>query len=185
MKKIIMLLVALIGFNANAGVIKIEVDSPEVTAGESVSVSLIASGFTDIYGFDFDLNFNSDIFTFDAGSLTSDLPLFDGFLYGLLVEEVDAVGFDKHIGVNFLDALPVSSDFVLATFDLIALSPGLSEFSMTESWFFDLNFSPVLVDTSNTNQAIIASSKPIPEPATWLLALMPALLLLAKRRTLK
>lgn len=184
MKKIIMLLVALIGFNANAGVIKIDVDSPEVSAGESVTVSLIANDFSEFDSFDFDLNFNTDIFTFDETSFTSDLPAFDGVLFGLLVEEVHPLGFDKHIAMSFFDLFPASGDFVLAKFELIALTAGLSEFSLSDASFFGAGL-PLDVDTSNTNQAIIASSKPIPEPATWLLALMPALLLLAKRRTLK
>lgn len=177
MKKIFALLISLLAFNSYAGLISIETNESSVAAGDVLSVSLIATDFDEFDVFDFDFNFNRDIFTFDDSSLQSDLPLDDGlFTLGLIYNVVD-----QHIAMSFFDFLPVSGDFLLAKFDLIATMTGTSEFSITNSEFY--NTTGLLdVDVSARAQADVVAATQVSEPSTWLILMVSSLIVFNRRR---
>ncbi len=165
----------MIGFNANAGLITMTVDEADVEVGSAVTVSLIATSFEEFDLFDFDFNFDDSLFTYDPLSLQSDLPLDDsGFGLGLLVSALS-----DHLAMSFFGFTPFpGGDFLLAKFELIAQAPGKSDFYLADSSFFGSS-GLLIVDTSTTNSVEAATS--VPEPSSWLLILMPILLLGARK----
>lgn len=175
--KPIMLMMLLVGFNAKAGLIEIDVDQNEVSAGSSVTVSLIATGFDEFDLFDLDFVFDNSLFTYDNGSLQSDLPLDDGlFVLGLLATPVG-----DHLALSFFDFIPfVGGDFLLAKFDLVSSGKGVSDFSFANVSFDNL-FGPLTVVNSSVQQVRVNGSTAVPEPATWALLVLSMLFIFAKR----
>ena len=142
MKKIISQLTAIVALlftvNANAGLLKIDFSNEIVNVGETVTVTISAQDFSATESFGFDLNFDNSMLAYDDMSLTSDLLLVDsamGFFDGL---EVTSFGFG--LAFDFWDFIVLAEgDFVLASFDLIATTAGVSNFSLTG---FDRDYAP-------------------------------------------
>lgn len=155
MKKFIAALALFVGLSANANVINIAVSDSNVALGETVSVSLIASGFEDFDSFDFDFDFDTSVFSYDSSSLISDLS------FGLAFE-VNQVA--DGMALSFFDFSPVNGDFLLASFDLIALSSGFSSFSIGDLLFSDTIFQTDLVVTADNTLEVEVSD--VPAPAT-------------------
>lgn len=143
MKKLIAALALFVGLNVNAGLISIVISDTNVDIGETVSVTLNATGFGDFDTFDFDFDFNTSIFSYDASTLVSDLSsgIFE-------VNQVDGEG----MALSFLDFAPRSGDFLLASFDLIAQSAGVATFSMGDALFGDL-----IIDISATQSVQVST----------------------------
>ncbi|MCJ8321766.1 MAG: cohesin domain-containing protein [Colwellia sp.] len=158
MKKIILIISLLFGFNAQAGLISIELSDDHVGVGESITVNLIASDFSPFDTFDFDFEYNTSLFSYEMDSLTSDLSLALPLFFG-------ATENGNGLAISFVDFFPyLNTDFVLASFEITATSVGSSEFSLGNVLFSDF-FTPIDVDSS------AQASASIPEPSTWILFL--------------
>jgi len=168
MKKLIAAFALFVGISANASVISIQVSDTNVSVGETVSVSLLATGFEDFDTFDFDFDFDTSVFNYDASSLISDLS------FGLAFE-VNQVA--DGMALSFFDFFPVNGDFLLASFDLLAVGEGSSSFTFSDTLFSDTFLQTELeVDTSDSDAVDVST------PATLGLFGMAALALFGFRR---
>ena len=149
MKKLIAALALFVGLNVNAGIISIETSDTNVDIGETVSVTLNATGFGDFDFFDFDFDFNTSIFSYDASTLMTDLDPFAGFF---VVSETA-----NGMALSFGDVFIVSGDFLLASFDLIVESAGATSFSMGDALFGD-SFGDDLIPDVSAAQRVQAST---------------------------
>ncbi len=174
MKKFFMMLVLMIGFNANAGLITLDTTNDVVAIGDTVSIEINAQDFDFTDTFSFSLTYDSSLFSYDEFSLMSDLFFTNPFGFF----EVNA--FDGYIAFSFLDLDPLpSGNFNLASFNLTALAEGFSGFAFTGVEFYEGGFFPVIVDSSST-----ASVQAVPEPATWLILLL-ALAVMSRKRFIR
>ena len=181
MKKFITLLTLIFAMNANAGLLTIDFSAEQVSVGDSVLVTINAENFDETDMFYFDLNFNSAVMAYDETSLNSDLVLFDaslGEFNGLEVLEQDfGASFDF-----FTDASPFAAgDFVLASFNLIANSEGLTNFSITD-FFNPAALSDYTIDFSGTDSINVSA---IPEPTSIALLMLAGCVLISTRRKVK
>lgn len=172
MKKIIIMLALLVGFNANAGLIEIELSDNNVEVGERIEVQLIASNFDEFDIFGFNLQFDTSVFNFDESTLGSDL-------FGLLTVfgTFDGIQLSDGAGFLFADFSPVSvGDFLLASFDLVAVREGSTEISLANAEFFEPfpSSSSLSIDTNAT-----ASAK-VPEPSAFVLLLLAGMFIFAR-----
>ena len=156
MKKLIAALALFVGLNVNAGIISIETSDTNVDIGETVSVTLNATGFGDFDFFDFDFDFNTSIFSYDASTLMTDLDPFAGFF---VVSETA-----NGMALSFGDILIFGGDFLLASFDLIAQSAGVATFSMGDALFGDIFGDDLNIDISATQSVEV--STPIVQVST-------------------
>jgi len=187
MKKFILLISFLFGFNAQAGLITIDVSEDEVAVGESITVNLFASDFSPFDTFDFDFVYDNSLFSFETGSFTSDLTAVFPFLFetnensnGLAISFTDFVSF-------------TTSDFLLASFQLTATSAGISDFSLDldvfgdqSTGFFEFDIftssnSRLAVDSSSIASATVQTS--VPEPQAWMLLLTALVIVNRIKRT--
>jgi hypothetical protein len=193
MKKFIAMLTLLIGFNANAGLITVDFSNDDVVVGDSVVVTINASGFDLTNFFYFDFNFDNTVMAYDAGSLSSGLILSANNVdfYGLVVEEyID----DNLLAFEFLSYDPSISavgDFVLASFSLIASAEGEPHFSISDFWNpegvnqgddYTIGFS---VDGSISDGSINVAAATVPEPSSMALLLLAGIGLTRSRRKVK
>ncbi|NRA72265.1 MAG: PEP-CTERM sorting domain-containing protein [Gammaproteobacteria bacterium] len=177
MKKFIAIMALILGFSANASLLTIDVQSNEVNVGDSLTVTINAQNFVDTDIFWVDFAFDTSVFSFDSASLTTDLTLFDGVdpFYGLEFEsQSDGISF------NFLTDLftPVTGDFVLASFDLIAMAVGVSDFGATGS-DYAVDYSASYVGTSLTQ---VNAAVSVPEPSIALMMLVAGFALVRVNR---
>lgn len=179
MKKIFAMLAFLIGFNAQAGLITVELSSDEIDSADSVSVILKASDFDETDGFFFDFTFDNSILGYEASSLTSDLFIFDNQspFYGLAVTEM-ASG----LGFDFLTDMftPVEGDFTLASFTLTGLSAGTSLIGLVDFFSYGA-FSDYDVEYT-TFSSVTVNSTSVPEPSSVILMLLAGVALVNGRR---
>ena len=170
MKKIIMIWALLVGFNANAGMINIELSKSHVTLGESIEVQLVTSAFDNFDAFGFKLLFDTSVLHFDSATLTSDLSA-SLTPFGVF----HAAQRSNWVEFSFNDFLPVSSgDFLLASFDLVAIGEGSTDISFTDVVFFEPFPS---ASTLNINSDATATVS-VPEPSTFVLFLLAAIVIL-------
>ena len=177
MKKFIAMIALVIGFNANAGLLTIDFSADNINVGETVSVTINATGFdaTDMFWFDF--NFDNSIMAYDATSLTSDLSIVNtdiGMFDGLEVA-TEAYG----LGFNFFDMfIWAEGDFMLASFDLIATTEGLTSFSLTDFWnpSAPVDYQVDFIGADSVNVSVI------PEPSSVVLIMLAIFALVSARR---
>jgi hypothetical protein len=155
MKKFIAALALFVGLSANANLISIELGDTNIAVGETVTVSLLAAGFADFDTFDFDFDFDTSVFSYDASTLLSDLSL------GLLFD-VNQV--PDGMALSFFDFNLVNGDFLLASFDLIAVDEGFTNFTLSDAIFADGPVTSLVVDTSDAVAASVSVS--VSAPAT-------------------
>lgn len=186
MKKFIAMLTLLIGFNANAGLLTIDLSADEVSVGESVLVTINAQGFDETDMFWFDFNFDNSVVSYDDSSLSSGLTLADDdpMFNGL---EVSAEDFG--LAFNFFTddfSLMAAGDFVLATFSLTADSAGFTDFSIFDLVVFDEfgETAPYSVDFSGASSVNVSTSS-IPEPTSAALLMLAGLAFANSRRKAK
>jgi len=182
MKKFIAMLTLLIGFNANAGLLTIDISSDDVVVGDSVSVTISASNFDDSDMFWFDFNFDNSVMSFDENSISSDLTLSNDD-NGLAVTPED-------YGLAFLFStddflLNASGDFVLASFNLIADAAGVTDFSIFDLVVFSEfeETDPYTVAfTGSDSVNVNANSVSVPEPSTVFMMMFASFALVSARR---
>jgi hypothetical protein len=187
MKKFIAMLTLLIGFNANAGLLTIDLSTDEVAIGDSVLVTINATGFDEADMFGFDFGFDNSVMSYDANSLSSDLALFDnglGMFDGLEVaSETFGLAFDF---TTFDPALNAAGDFVLASFNLIAGSEGLTNFSVFDLAVYN-NYEetdPYTIAFSGAD-SVNVNAVAVPEPSTVLMMMLAGFALVSSRRKAK
>ena len=147
-----------------------------VPAGQTLVVSALASGVTDLYGYQFTLHFDPTRVRFasvDEGSFLSSggSTFFDGGTVDAGAGTVSFV-FDTLIG-----AVPgVSGTGELARFAFSTLKSGSAAFSLSDVLALDATVAPIDVQVAPT---LIAA---VPEPATGTLLLLGALSVAFARR---
>jgi hypothetical protein len=157
MKKLIVAFALFVSLSANASIISIDISDPSVSVGEKISVSLIASGFEDFDTFDLDFDFDTSVFSYDPSSLVSDL--ITGFTF-----EVNQV--PDGMALSLFNFTAFNGDFLLASFDLIAISEGITQFTFSDALFSDTFVETVLVvDISDSDLAEVVAAE-VSAPAT-------------------
>jgi len=180
MKKFIAMLTLLIGFNANAGLLTIDLSADEVSVGESVLVTINAQDFDSTDYFSFDFNFDP-VMAYDDSSLSSDLtlanndPMFNGL--SALVE-------DYGLFFEFAtDASWAEGNFVIASFNLIADSEGFTDLSIAD-FFNPSAFDDYTIAFSGASSVNVSSSS-IPEPSSMALLMLAGFAFANSRRKAK
>ncbi len=159
--------------NANAGLITVNISSDTVATGSAINVEINGSNFVESDMFWFDFNFDNTIFSFDSVSMSSDLSLVDSSLGAFDGLEVTSESFG--LGFLFSDVFsPVTGDFTIATFDLVAETEGTSSFDISglDGFAIDFNVTPSYdVNFANGN-SVNSEAVSVAEPSTIFLALM-------------
>lgn len=171
MKKFLIMLSLLVGCNANAGLINIDLSADNVGVGETITVNLIATNFDPFDSFDLDFEFDNSLFAYQVGTFHSDLLA----EFPLFFQESENI---NGLAISYLNFVPViAADFLLASFKVTALGDGISTFSLGNVTFNNFIFT-VDVDSSARN---LVTVNQVPEPATWILLLF-ALVFITKRK---
>jgi hypothetical protein len=183
MKKFIAILTLLIGFNANAGLLTIDLSADSVSVGEAVSVTISASDFDETDYFSFDLNFDNSIMSYVDSSLNSDLALADNDpMFNGLSALIEDYGVFFEFAAD--DGSFAEGNFVLASFNLTANVAGFTDFSITDffnpSAFDDYTIAFSGADSVNVNDAVAVS-----EPSAAFMMMLAGFALLSSRRKAK
>ncbi len=178
MKKIIALVTFILSFNAHAGLISINLSDTEVVIGEKIQVDIIANDITTDL-FNFDLNFDTSLFSYDSTSFNSDITPLDPFSYAV-TEFPSGLTF-SYFGI-FEPILTIAdaSNFVLASFELTASAVGTSNFSFSNIEFYE-PFAFNLSDIDSDSMSITS----VPEPQTVILFGLAILMSLVQHQRLK
>lgn len=179
MKKFITILTLLVGFNANAGLLTIDLSADDVSVGDSVLVTINATDFDDTDFFLFDFNFDTSFVSFDDASLISDLA--DGSIGDFNGLTVAKENYGLYFEFATDDSAWAAGDFVLASFNLIAGSEGFTEFSISE-FFNPSAFDDYEVTFSGSN-SVNVNSNSIPEPTSAALLLLAGFAFASSRKT--
>lgn len=188
MKKFIAMLTLLIGFNANAGLLTIDLSTDNLSIGDSVSVTISATDFDDSVEFWFDLNFDTSVMSYAQSTLSSDLALVDydsGMYDGL---EVTSEGYGLAFGFSTFDpTLNAAGDFVLASFDLVADSAGFTDFSIFDLAVFDAfgETAPYTVAFSGASSVNVNTAVAVSEPSAVFMMMLAGFALVNTRRKAK
>jgi hypothetical protein len=123
--KIIAILGLLVGFQTQANTITINLDTNNVQVGDLVNVTLLAD-FTDMVDtFQFDFMFDTNLFSFVDGSATTDL-INDG-----IDSFFDIAANPSGVGIGYFSFVELAfGNFTLASFDLLAMQEGNTQFSL-------------------------------------------------------
>lgn len=171
-----MALAFFVSLNTQAGVISVELSEQNLSAGDIVEVSILGTGFSEFDSLSVDLEFDTSLFSFDEFSLGGDL--FNADPFGLIVSE-QPFG----VALTFLSFIPfIGGDFTIATFDLIAITGGETDFSLKNeiAGLFDpILFDSVDVGATAVDSKLVAS---VSAPATLGLFALAGLGLMSLRR---
>jgi hypothetical protein len=169
------MLMLVISFSSNAGLITIDTSSDTIGVGDVVNVDILASDFVSTDTFSFFLDFDTTLFFYDEVSFDSSLYLSNPFA----IFEVNV--FDGYLAFSFLDFFaPIpTSDFVIASFSLTALQTGISPIALSSVEFYENGFFPISVNS--TSHASIQAVD-VPEPTTWVLFLLAVFVLMINRK---
>ncbi|MGJ8681358.1 cohesin domain-containing protein [Paraglaciecola sp.] len=158
--KMIMAAALLISSQANANMITIDLDDTNVAVGETVNVSLFAS-FTDAVNvINFDFIFDTNLFSFVAGSETTPLPV-DG-----IFDVFGAVANPLGVGLGYSSLFDVvTGDFLFASFQLERTQVGDTDFSLQSNEFLFDDFTAVENFLLDPVESVSVSSE-VSAPAT-------------------
>lgn len=188
MKKVFLLVCAMFFSSANASVISIGLDgaNPAVGVGETVSVNINLTDVVDDFsGFFVGFEFDTSIFKFVEGSVSSGFPPLDFSTFSGFAADTFLAA-DGNIFLNlFEDFLsPVvygAGDYLVASFDLLIISAGETSLSFLDTELSapsDLLGSfpdPIALDAVNSSVSVSA-------PGSLALMGFAALALLGLRR---
>lgn len=186
MKKIIntiALMAITLGFNANAGLVNLDINDGNINIAESITVTINAQNFDPTDGFFFDFNFDNSLLSYDASSLTSDLFIFDNQdpWYGLEVN-TQSYGLSFDFLTDFFT--PVEGDFLLASFELTGLAMGTTALEISDFFSYGA-FSDYDITYSQYSEVSVNSATSVNEPATAMLFLLAGLGFASSRRKVK
>ncbi|GAC23175.1 PEP motif-containing protein [Paraglaciecola mesophila KMM 241] len=158
MKKVLLLVCTMFFGTANANMINIDLDNVNPSVGDTVTVNINLTGVTeDFTAFFTGVNYDSSLFAFVDGSASSDFPLFDLFTLSGLDVDTTAPGL---VSTNLYEDFfaPVvygAGDYLVASFELLAIGAGQSSFSLAPTTLFAPNFGPeTALDTSASGTSI-------------------------------
>ncbi|MAD16373.1 MAG: PEP-CTERM sorting domain-containing protein [Alteromonadaceae bacterium] len=158
MKKVLLLVCTMFFGTANANMINIDLDNVNPSVGDTVTVNINLTGVTeDFTAFFTGVNYDSSLFAFVDGSASSDFPLFDLFTLSGLDVDTTAPGL---VSTNLYEDFfaPVvygAGDYLVASFELLAIGAGQSSFSLAPTTLFAPNFGPeTALDTSASGASI-------------------------------
>jgi hypothetical protein len=183
MKKFIAMLTLLIGFNANAGLLTIDLSSDDVAVGDSVLVTINASDFDETDYFSFDFNFDSPVMSFADYSLSSDLTLADNdpMFNGLST-------LDEDYGLFFEfaadDGTFAEGNFVLASFNLTANTAGFTDISIAD-FFNPSAFDDYTIAFSGADSVNVSDAVAVSEPSAAFMMMLAGFALVSSRRKSK
>jgi hypothetical protein len=177
MKNVVLGLFLLFSVSANAGIIDIDVSANTANIGETITVDIVGSGFADFDFFNFDVLFDTSVFSFDPSAIVTDLPIAALVLFGLQAVEVPSVG----ANFSFFDLLPFTAGAFNISFDLTVIGAGISDFVLSTGLIgqgfsvadpFDIFALPTdLVLTINQTAAQVTASD-VPEPGSLMMFAM-------------
>lgn len=181
MKKIIALFTLIFSLQAQAALLTVKLDRDQFVAGEDVIADIWVSELTGpLAGFELSLWFDNSVFNFNQLTFGDKLNPLDQLLQGWSVNGNILNFYESSFDYDYELSERQGLGFMLASINFTALKGGI----------FDLKLdSFLLVDTDGNefNASLIkvvdATGTVVPAPATALL-LLPALLLLARRRKL-
>lgn len=179
-----------VAMQANATTIAIVPPDQTVEIDDMVTVDIIidTGGEFQIGGFQFDLDFDSDILSFMSlafGGFLGDGTLdFDqGSLQSVFPTGGQLSVFEVALGMDPLNYLQPDS-FLLASITFNAVGLGQSGLSISNLFLSDFGFPPSGLDAQVFGGLITVTERPVsvPEPSTWLL-LLSGLALVLMRNT--
>jgi hypothetical protein len=127
MKNMILGLFLLFSVSAHAGLIDITVSADVASINDTVTVDIVGSGFADFDFFNFDVLFDTSVFSFDPSAIVTDLPLAAISIFGLQPIAVPTVG----ANFSFFDLLPFTAGAFSISFDLTVVGAGVSDFLLS------------------------------------------------------
>ena len=165
---------------AAAPLIFVSPSSASVAVGDTFSVDVNVSDVDDLFGFQFDFNFDESLFTplgVTEGSFLSQGGSTDFF-----------AGIDNGTGtIEFtlgllLGAVPgVSGTGTLATLAFVAIAPGSAEFFLSGLILLDSELGEFQSTVTVNAASVDVNASPVPEPATLML-MGTGLAIFARRR---
>ncbi|TDF38371.1 PEP-CTERM sorting domain-containing protein [Alteromonadaceae bacterium M269] len=179
MKKLLFVVFALFMSNAQAGFISITPDNTNPNVNDVVNVRIVLEDVAvdeEFTSFSIGFNFDSSIFEFVSGSVTSFFPDFDLFTFsGLDVGVLDAAAglltFTLFEDIVFPTVFS-GGDFLIAQFDLLTIGGGDSTFALTPTSEIGAPFDPLdplQVPTTVDFDApapVSVQAADVPEPGT-------------------
>lgn len=163
MKKVLLLVCTMFFGTANANMINIELDNVNPSVGDTVSVNINLTGVTeDFTSFFTGFNFDSSLFAYVDGSVSSDFPFFDPATFlGLDVDPSSAGLVSLNLYEDFFSS-PIygAGDYLVASFDLLAIDSGQSSFSLAATQLY----SSITFVESDLDISASGSSIAVPAP---------------------
>lgn len=150
-----------------------------VVVGDTLNLSVKASDFTDLYGFQYTLNFNPAIYKAVASSegnflQTGGATFFDG---GVIDNATGVISFV--LSTLLGTGSGASGSGLLASFEFEALASGPGTFSFSDALFIDSNLNAITVALPSLTVSAV------PEPTTICLMALGGMALLVRRRSAK
>ncbi|HEY4364384.1 MAG TPA: cohesin domain-containing protein [Bryobacteraceae bacterium] len=164
----LLLLAGLCAMAARADVISVQPTPTNVTTGQSFSLNVQISGTSDLFGYQFDLGFNSAFLS--AVSVTEGPFLGTGGSTIFLPGTIDNVGGTVSFTAGILDGVTsgVSGSGVLATIGFTAIGVGSSSVGLFNVSALD-SFGEGRSVTINSATVNVTDSSNVPEPSSLLL----------------
>ncbi|WP_166425665.1 PEP-CTERM sorting domain-containing protein [Paraglaciecola sp. 20A4] len=164
MKKVLLLVCTMFFGTANANMINIELDNVNPSVGDTVSVNINMTGITeDFTSFFSGFLFDSSLFAYVEDSASSDFPLFDYATFSGLDVDTAAAGLVSiTLWEGFLPQIYSAGDYLVATFDLLAIGEGQSSFSLATATVYEEN--DIIGRTLDTSAS--ATSIAVPAPSS-------------------
>jgi hypothetical protein len=155
---------------ATATTISVQPASVNKSVGETFSLDIRISDVTDLYAFQFDIEFDPSILS--ATSITDGefLPIADSLgFFTLGINNV--VGSIGYITNTLTGTIPgVSNSGVLASIDFKAIGIGTSDVSLSNVMLLDSSLNEITTTESlGSNVTVQGSLNPVPEPSTVLM----------------
>jgi len=179
MKKFLMITAFIISLalsgQVKAGLITVSVDQDNVAVGETVQLTLSGTDFDAFDLFDLNINFDTALFSFMPATVDSDL-------WGIL----EANEVTSGVAISFVDFSPTSGDFLLASFELTALSSGFTNFGLMVNEFglsdpIDI-FAPATPVNAEVTGQVFTSVTSVPEPGMLSIMLLSLVTLIGANR---
>jgi len=186
MKKVILLACMMFFGTAKATVISLDVNDTNPTVGDTVSVSISLTDVTDDFASLFTgIQFDASAFQYVEGSVNSDFPGFDDVTFSGLDVDTVLAG-DGSLFFNLFEDIfmPVSysmGDFLVASFDLLAVSAGTSTLALLDTTLFAAGSFDEIVPTDGVT-TVSANVVGVSAPSVFALLSIAGIALFGFRR---
>jgi Cohesin domain/Dockerin type I domain len=153
---------------ASAATISVQPSAVATPAGQLVNLDIHVDSVTDLYGWNFDINFDPSIL--QAISVTEGDFLDSGGSTFFIPGDIDNVGGDISFNADSLEsAVPgVTGSGGLAEVQFMAIAPGMSPVDLVNLSLLDSQLNPIDADIANGAVTVVTAT---PEPAGWSLML--------------